>query len=167
MAGSVTTGKQKPVKRRSVEQACFKLPGRSLVGKISAQQESPAATGQEDGGEARTGMKGQGDVGVEVRARRGESEKDRGLCCTRSVVRQSRVGLGVGLGVRQVRGTHIFRPLPWLAYASGGLKSRFSRKFDVGRVDMSCFARVSTLYKRKGEKVLPQNVARADGAAPG
>jgi len=32
---------------------------------------------------------------------------------------------------------------------------------------MSCFAKVSTLYKRKGEKVLPQNVARTDGAAPG
>ena len=32
---------------------------------------------------------------------------------------------------------------------------------------MSCFARASTLYKRKGEKVLPQNVTRTDGASPG
>ena len=32
---------------------------------------------------------------------------------------------------------------------------------------MSHFASVNTLYKRKGVKVLPQNVARTDGAAPG
>jgi hypothetical protein len=32
---------------------------------------------------------------------------------------------------------------------------------------MSCFARVNTMYKRKGKKVLPVNIARTDGAAPG
>jgi hypothetical protein len=46
------------------------------------------------------------------------------------------------------------------------IKSRFSQKFDVGRVDMSCFARVCTMYKRKGKKVLPQNVARTVTALP-
>jgi len=108
-------------------------------------------------------MAGQGDVTVGM--------GDRGLYRTTNVVRQSRIGysagLGVGLGTRQVRGTHIFRPLPWSACASKGLRSRLSRRFDVGMVDMSCFAKVNTLYKRKGEKVLPQNVARTDGASPG
>src|SRR2546423_1083670 len=31
-------------------------------------------------------------------------------------------------------------------------------------VDMSFFAKVNTTYKRKGQKILPQNVARKDGA---
>jgi hypothetical protein len=37
----------------------------------------------------------------------------------------------------------------------------------VGKVNISCFARVSALYKRKGVKVMPQNVPRTDGARPG
>jgi len=118
-------------------------------------------------GRERNDRKGKGDVEVEARAKRGGSETGRGLYRTRSMVQQSRVGLGVGLGVRQVVGAHVFRSLPRSAYASEGLRSRFSRRFDVGRVDMSCFARVSTLYKKKGEKVLPQNVPRTDGAPPG
>jgi hypothetical protein len=32
---------------------------------------------------------------------------------------------------------------------------------------MSCSARVSTLHKRKREKILPQNVARTGGVSPG
>src|SRR3954454_22776048 len=167
MAGSTSKGKKESVERRPVEQACFKLPGRSLVGGISAQQEDPAPAGREGLGRERNDRKGKGDVEVEARAKRGGRETGRGLYRTRSMVQQSRVGLGVGLGVRQVVGAHIFRSLPRSAYASEGLRSRFSRRFDVGRVDMSCFARVSTLYKKKGEKVLPQNVPRTDGAPPG
>lgn len=169
MAGSITKGKEEPVKRRSAEQTCFKLPGRSLVGGISAQQENPATAGQQAGRGPESEMRkhGAADVEGEAVAKRAGNERGRGLYRTKSIVRQSRVGLGVGLGVRPVDGTHIFQSLPWSAYASEGLRSRFSRRFDVGRVDMSCFARVSTLYKRKGVKVLPQNVARTDGASPG
>jgi hypothetical protein len=34
-------------------------------------------------------------------------------------------------------------------------------------VNMSCFAKVNTMYKRKSQKVQPQNVARKDGTTPG
>ena len=62
---------------------------------------------------------------------------------------------------------HLFRPLQRGARAKGEMRSRLSRRFDVGMVDDSCFARVHTLYKRKADKVLPQNVARTDGERPG
>ena len=34
-------------------------------------------------------------------------------------------------------------------------------------VDMSCFTKVNTMYKRKSQKVQPQNVARKDGTTLG
>jgi hypothetical protein len=59
---------------------------------------------------------------------------------------KSRIGLAPkglsDLNVRQAKGAQVFRPLPWSAYASEEVKSRFSRKSDVGRVDTSCFGRV-------------------------
>jgi hypothetical protein len=117
----------------------LKLSSRSLVGGISAQQAW---------GGFKSGMKGHVGVDVEsdVRAKRAGSERGRGLYRTKSIVRQSRIGLNVGLDVRPVGETHVFPSLPWSAYISEGLGSRVLRRFDVGRVDTSCIARVSTLY---------------------
>lgn len=116
-----------------------------------------------------------------VSGMRGESEGDRKVCWTTSAVQCTSIGFsasrGVSLGVGRLNFNNlpaalgvrpcVFRSLPWNSQVSGGLKSRLSRKFDVDQADMSQFASVSTLYKRKGVKVLPQNVARTDGAAPG
>ena len=91
MAGGVTAIKEEPVKGRPIGQARFKLPGRSLVGGISAQQEDPAIAGQKGWGRLSGGMAGQGDVTVGM--------GDRGLYRTTNVVRQSRIGYSAGLGV--------------------------------------------------------------------
>jgi hypothetical protein len=61
----------------------------------------------------------------------------------------------------------IYSPEIMVSICIGRSQESVSLNFDVGRLDMSCFARASTLYKGKGEKVLPQNVTRTDGAPPG
>ena len=81
--------------------------------------------------------------------------------------RLDRKTLGVGSGTRQATGALVFRPRPWSARGSEELTTRFSRRFDVGMVDKSCFAKVNTMYKRKAQEVQPQNVARKDGTTPG
>jgi hypothetical protein len=182
-------------KRRSSAETGVKLPGRGLVGGISACQENPTVGGRADGESqhdnswGRPGDKGQacgtwcdsGEVACDVKE---ATDIDRDIqtlpyhtipllvCTAKSRKRLASIlgtgiGIGSGSGVRQAAGALVFRPLPWSACVPEGLSSRFSRRFDVGMVNMSCFARVSTMYKRKGQKVLPQNVARTDGATPG
>ena len=145
------------------------------MGGISAQVDTPKGGSQSLGtqGDSRE----QGDTRREEDRQKGGDERRTRLYRTKNLVRQSQVGLGVGLGTRQLylSGSSaaprvpacLFRPLPWNASAEGGVRSRLSRKFDAGMVDMTCFARVSTLYKRKADKVMPQNVARKDGTRPG
>lgn len=134
---------------------------------------APAARERREPGE--TARRKQGVKGVERNESENkcESESEVKVGRTRNFVRPTQAGLGIS---RLCSGEPFlstdalvcaFRPLRWAGHGGRTVGSRLSKRFDPEMVDKSVHAKVHTLYKRKGEKVLPQNVARKDGARPG
>lgn len=60
-----------------------------------------------------------------------------------------------------------FRVLPPSLQDQEGAVTRMSTRFDPLLLSRGKTASVRTLYKRKAQKVLPQNVVRTDNARPG